>query len=630
MVNFYRKFYSNLADTVQPLLQIMKPCRPTSRRLIWSHEATAAWKSLLQTINSRVRLELPDMTLPFILSCDASNTGIGAQLLQHLGDMERPIEFLSNALSSTEQRWPTHNKELYAIVRALKRWRHILIGSQVTIRTDHTPLLHLITQKHISDKQARWLMFMNQFNLQLEHVKGVDNIIADLISRQPKSRVMEINKIDVHTAFLDTLKDVCEKHRQSLAKHTVEWIEGLPYDLKGRIVIPNETEVKNLIINESHSPAVMGHLGTDRTIQRISANFYWTGLANDVRAFCQRCVTCQRSKSSNQKPIGLLHPIDNPEFPWIDINIDFLSLSKSKDSNNDNFMVVVDRASRRVRLIPCCQSIDSKTAAKLFFSEIVKIHGLPKSIISDRDPKFTSELWQNLFRSLGTTLKFTTAYHPQANGLVERTNRTIVQILRCLCCEYGEDWEEYIHCVEIAYNSSVHDSTGFSPMELDTGRTMKLTWDTLKQTVASSDAAHYTQKLIDASDRLKQAQSCQKTHADQRRRDVVFDVGQEVLLRTKDIRTATNPIWNKLSKPYAGPFKVTSVGSHDVYELDLGPQWKGCRKFHASRLKPTNATHHPEEKLYEIEGFSGYQVQEEQKWKSNGKDLPRKHRSHLA
>lgn len=233
--------------------------------------------------------------------------------------------------------------------------------------------------------------------------------------------------------------------------------------------------------------------------------------------------------------------------------------------------------------MPCHKTITAAEAAVLFLENIAKVHGVPQKIISDRDRRFVSEVWQETMKGLGATLAMSTSHHPQTNGLTERTNRSVLQILRCALGGHRDRWVEHVASTEMAYNSAVQSSTKLTPLELDTGRITFLP-SNLRDVAATRSVMGrlYVQKLQEAMDRLNQASEQQRRTTARRRQDVQFKVGEPVLLSTTNL--AHVPA-NKLSNPFCGPFTVIQVGANDTYQLDLPQGWGIFPKFHASRLE---------------------------------------------
>ena len=209
----------------------------------------------------------------------------------------------------------------------------------------------------------------------------------------------------------------------------------------------------------------MGHFGVKKTLDVLHEHFFWPKMKHDVERICSKCMTCKRAKS-RVLPHGLYTPLPVPSEPWVDISMDFvLGLPRSK-RGMDSIFVVVDRFSKMAHFIACHKTDDATHVADLFFKEIVRLHGVPRTIVSDRDTKFLSHFWRVLWGKLGTKLLFSTACHPQTDGQTEVVNRTLSQLLRTVIQKNLKNWEECLSFIEFAYNRSVHSSTDYSPFEI--------------------------------------------------------------------------------------------------------------------------------------------------------------------
>ncbi|KAK1607201.1 hypothetical protein QYE76_030874 [Lolium multiflorum] len=219
------------------------------------------------------------------------------------------------------------------------------------------------------------------------------------------------------------------------------------------------------VLEESHAGGLMGHFGREKTLLMLADHFYWPKMRRDVDRYVKRCITCNKSKSK-LKPHGLYTPLPAPTTPWEDISMDFvLGLPRTK-RGHDSIFVVVDRFSKMSHFIACHKSDDASHIANLFFREIVRLHGVPKTIVSDRDVKFMSYFWKTLWRKLGTKLLFSTTCHPQTDGQTEVVNRTLSQLLRSMIKKNLKEWEECLPHVEFAYNRAVHSTTELCPFEV--------------------------------------------------------------------------------------------------------------------------------------------------------------------
>jgi hypothetical protein len=255
------------------------------------------------------------------------------------------------------------------------------------------------------------------------------------------------------------------------------------------------------------------------------------------------------------------------------------------DNNYDCVFVVVDRLSKQAHFIPLTRTASATTVASLFFREIFRHHGLPESIITDRDPRFVSAFWQTLFAHLGTQLNLSTAYHPQSDGQTERVNRSLGTFLRAYVAGRERTWDTYLTAAEVAYNNAPHASTGESPFFLTYG-----THPTLPSTLpARPHPAPYVQQLTDAissaQEHLRRAQSTQTRSADRHRRDLAFTPGDHVLLSTRNLRIRGRS-YSKLGPLYIGPFVVAARVGNVAYRLTLPPHLGVHPVFHISLLKP--------------------------------------------
>ena len=197
-------------------------------------------------------------------------------------------------------------------------------------------------------------------------------------------------------------------------------------------MIPNDPEIKRTILEEIHSVPYSGHLGYQKTLKQIQKTFYWTDLVLDVRDFVLGCPVCQQEKSVTKLPAGLLEPLALPEQKWADVSMDFIMGLPRSSNGNDGILTVVDRATKMVHLVPVKQTITASETAQVYWTNIGRLHGLPRSIVSDRDPRFVSKFWQGLWSLLGTKLRMSSAYHPQTDGQTEAMNRVVEMILRSI------------------------------------------------------------------------------------------------------------------------------------------------------------------------------------------------------
>ena len=204
-------------------------------------------------------------------------------------------------------------------------------------------------------------------------------------------------------------------------------------------------------------------------MEKVRRNYYWEKIGKDVEAFIKSCEVCQRTKSSTQKPVGLLNPIPPPDNKFDTVSMDFIGPLPTTQSGYDGILVIVDTLTKAVTLEPIKFTFGAIQIAEIFFKRIISRQGLPIKIISDRDPRFSGEFWKTIFSLVGTEVALSTAYHPQSDGQTERSNRTLEEILRGHVNGLQDDWDRFLPMAEFAINDSVSPTTGFSPFQLMDG-----------------------------------------------------------------------------------------------------------------------------------------------------------------
>ena len=358
-----------------------------------------------------------------------------------------------------------------------------------------------------------------------------------------------------------------------------------------RILVPDDEKVKTRIIQELHSTPYSAHPGVQRTIGRVRQSFYWKGMTGDIRQFVDNCPVCQMEKSDHQPAKGRLMSTQIPEEKWKEISIDFVTDLPLTQGRKDTILTIVDKATRMVHLVPCRKNITAVATAQLLWQHVVRLHGVPRAIYSDRGPQFTASSWQELWRLTGTSLKYSSAYHPQTQGVVERMNAVVSQTLRCLIHEMNElnKWEILLPTVELVINSLPNSSTGFSPFYLNYGYEPVTPIQLLRgsEITNTESVAAFTHRVASdwnlARQNLERSVQLQAKYYDRKRKDVHFQAGDLVLLSTRNIKLKGTPA--KLQKRFVGPFRITEVIGQQAYRLALPEGWKIHPVFHVSLLK---------------------------------------------
>ena len=417
LAGFYRRFVRDFSSIAAPLHELTKKDVPFA----WSDSQEVAFSTLKDKLTQAPLLQLPDFNKVFELECDASGIGLGAVLLQE----GKPVAYFSEKLSGASLKYSTYDKELYALVRTLHTWQHYLWHREFIIHSDHEALKHIRTQTNLNRRHAKWVEFIESFPYIIKHKNGKDNVIADALSR----RYTMLSQLDFKIFGLDTVKDqyVDDADFKDAFGHC---INGKPWGKfhiqdgflfrANKLCVP-ASSVRLLLLQEAHGGGLMGHFGVYKTHEVLAAHFFWPRMRADVERLVARCTTCQKAKSRLNNH-GLYMPLPVPTSPWIDISMDFvLGLPRTK-KGRDSIFVVVDRFSKMAHFIPCHKTDDASNVAELFFREIIRLHGIPNTIVSDRDAKFLSHFWRSLWNKLGTKLLFSTTCHPQTDGQTEVVN----------------------------------------------------------------------------------------------------------------------------------------------------------------------------------------------------------------
>jgi hypothetical protein len=619
---YYRRFVKDYAKIAAPLTELTK--EGNQRHWEWGEPQRKAFQELKVALSGSPVLILADMDKPFQVTTDASGFAVGGVLSQADRDgVQQPVAYYSHKLLPAERNYPVHEQELLAVFMALKHWRYYLHGGPhpVTVVTDHQSLKFINTQPILTGRQARWVEFLQDFELIISYRPGTQNGAADALSRRgdhereavaedkekkliPSKDRSRLNYslasiTSIHQSQL--IEDIRSATHESIVGqmmmkdpegYGMTLTDGILYNPQDCIYVPEEGALRTRILREVHDAPTGGHLGIEKTMVRLGRLCWWPGMRKDVQQYVLSCVPCQSNKSSNQLPAGKLQPLPIPTRRWEQVSMDFVGPLRVTKRDNDFILVVVDKLSKMAHFLPCRTTITAPQVAGLFMREVVRHHGMPSSIVSDRDPRFTSHFWNELWTLLGTSLNMSTARHPETDGQTERMNRVLEEMLRAYVSKVGDDWDEHLSTAEIAFNSSKHASTGFTPYYLNTGAEVYLPIDQALSSVAQSSnptAAECVKQLsldLDtAKENIKKAQERQAKYADKKRRAIKeYEIGDKVMLSTEGMASKSG----KLLSKFIGPFEVIGVPTVVNVRLALPAQLLKSRThdvFHVSKVK---------------------------------------------
>jgi hypothetical protein len=299
-------------------------------------------------------------------------------------------------LNETKRKFSTYDKEFYAIIQALKKWKHYLVPKEFVLYSDNQALQFITRQEKMNQRHAKWVEFMKNFTFVIKHIVGNANKVVDALSR----RCLILQEFQVETLGFEHLKDMyCddadfkeayEACTRSILRDRSHWTEYMVQEgllFKGNQLCIPRCSMRGNLLKEKHSGGLAGHFGHDKTFAQLSSSYYWPGMRTEVIKFVNRCRICQHAKGKRQNT-RLYQPLPIPERPWDAISMDFMLGLPRTQRGFDSIFVVVYRFSNMGHFIPCQKASDATHVANLFFREVVRLHGLPRSIASDRDIKF--------------------------------------------------------------------------------------------------------------------------------------------------------------------------------------------------------------------------------------------------
>ncbi|PKU76569.1 ATP-dependent DNA helicase RecG [Dendrobium catenatum] len=342
------------------------------------------------------------------------------------------------------------------------------------------------------------------------------------------------------------------------------------------------------LIRETHGGSLAAHLGRENTLRQLQTRFFWPRLRRDVFRMVDSCPICQVYKGGAQNT-GLYMPLPVPDSIWEDLSLDFvLGLPRTK-RGNDSIMVVVDRFSKMAHFISCKKTSNALNIATLFFNEIVRLHGLPRSLTSDRDVKFISHFWRELWKRLGTDLRLSSAYHPQSDGQTEVVNRTLGNMLRCLVLDNPKQWEEVLGKAEFAYNSMTNRTTGKSPFSIVYTKQPNIALDITvlpkcKSYAATNFTDQYSEMLAEVRQQIIKSNQLYKEAADVHRRHKTFKVGDLVMVRLRRERFPPGTYSCKLARRKFGPVPIVTKINDNAYTVALPADCNTSSTFNVSDI----------------------------------------------
>ncbi|GJU93234.1 reverse transcriptase domain-containing protein [Tanacetum coccineum] len=539
LVGYYRRFIANLSKIAKPLTSLTQK----NQKYVWGMEQEEAFQTLKNNLCNAPILTLPDRVEDFVVYCNASNQGLGCVLMQR----GKVIAYASRQLKIHEKNYTTHDLELGAVVFALKTWRHYL----------------------------RWIELFSDYECEIRYHPGKVNVVADALSRKErlKPRRVRAMAMTIQTGMkekIQTSQSEAFKQENILAEilhgldQHMEKKEGESLYFMDRIWVSLVGGVRTVIMDEAHKSKYSVHPGADKMYHDLRDMYWWPRMKRDIATYVSKCLTCSKVKAEHQRPSGLLQQPEIPEWKWDKITMDFITKLPRSKNGHDTIWVIVDRLTKSAYFLAIREDYSTERLAKIYIDEIVARHGVPVSIISDRDGRFTSRCWQTIQKALGT---------------------------RACVIDFGGSWDVHLPLAEFSYNNSYHSGIKCAPFEALYGRKCRssILWAEIGESslIGPELIQEMTDKVVLIKEKLKAARDRQKSYADNRRKPLEFEVGDRVMLKVSPwkgvIRFGKK---GKLAPRYVGPFEILERIGPVAYRLRLPEELSGVHDtFHVSNLK---------------------------------------------
>ena len=472
LINYYHRFVPHCADILQPLHQVL-----SADSFSWDQHAQKAFEQAQQTLSEAVMLVHPQPYAPTCVTTDASNTAVGAVLEQFIEGQWKPISFFSKKLNPAELKYSAFDRELLAAYLAVRHFQFFLEGRVFHINTDHKPLTFALqsSSERRSPRQARHLAFISEFTSDIRHIHGESNSVADAISRNVSAIVQAPVELEaLASAQLDD-----QEIQQLSSTDTSLQLEHLPIPNSPRAVLCDTSQgtprpivpsiMRHNIYNQLHS---LSHPGIKASRHLVSQRYVWPNMKRDIAQWTRACHACQQSKVHRHVKAPL-QSFPAPAARFDSLHVDVVGPLPPSQGYTYLF-TCVDRYTRWPEAIPMADAT-ADSCARALLSGWVSRFGVPLTIISDQGSQFESDLWRELMHLLGTTRHRTTAYHPQANGLVERFHRSFEDGLRARLA--GANWVSDLPIVLLGIRISLKEDLSCTAAEMVHGSTLRLPGD---------------------------------------------------------------------------------------------------------------------------------------------------------
>ncbi|KAJ2926197.1 hypothetical protein H1R20_g10898, partial [Candolleomyces eurysporus] len=647
--NFYRKFIRHYSDLAGPLNNLLKKNQAFS----WTPEAQEAFDTLKFRFTQEPVLKMPDQSRPFFIEADASKHATGAVLMQEDSNGDKhPVAFLSKTFAPAEKNYQIYDRELLAIIRALRTWRHYLHGSQhpVTIITDHQNLTFFRQPQRLNQRQRRWIPELEEYNYVLEHHKGPTMVQSDTLSQRPDHHPEEDENEETillpPNLFINALKlDQEQRMFDDSLQSTITSIDKLDHEaqealtklsnvdtsdpdwtlyptkhgiillFQNRIYLPDNLHLRRQVTKLYHDTPTAGHPGQQGTLLALQNDYFWPGMTKFVNNYVKGCAQCQQNKINRRPSKPPLFPIEHSTEtrPFSQISMDLIT-DLPTSNGFDSILVIVDHGlTKGVVFTPCNKTITNEQVSDILFRKILTKYGRPNKIISDRGPQFVAEVFTTALNLMGIKSAPSTAFHPQTDGATERVNQEISAYLSIFCSVNPETWYDKLPLAEFTHNSRNHADRKHTPFELLYGYRPPAIPTAIGET--KFPAVESRMKMLEsARNEAIAAHELARIRMRSRfsRTFEPFTKGQKVWLDSRNLKLPY--LSKKIAPKREGPFKILEVLSPVTYRLELPTQWKVHPVFHATLISPVKETDahgplHPSHVPEIVEGYEEFEVE---------------------
>lgn len=599
MIGYYRKFIRDFSTIASPLHKLLKK----NVCFTWGEKEKHSFVELKSRLKNFTLLQYPDYAREFTITTDASNAGLGAVLSQEHNGRDLPIHFISRALNKAEVNYSTTEKECLAVVWAVQQFRPYIYGKHFKIKTDHRPLTWLFSVKNPGSRLIRWRLRLEEYQYEIIYKKGVDNVVADELSRnivfpvevenndesergiqenfgndllnteEDLERLSEANKNIANTE--EDLIRILEENYEENDPSNINVNENIGNEKSNisdssdefnssdevqnnNIQIIKDKEEQQKIIKDNHEGLIGGHGGQKATISRIREKFYWKGLNKDVIEYIKRCIPCQKQKINRHPARNPMNIVSNAEHCLERVSMDLTG--PYKDGKKVIYSLTIqDDLSKYIKYIPI-EGKKSETIARAFTNEWILYFGIPKYILTDNGGEFVNDLMKEICKLFKIKHIRTSSAYPQSNGSAERAHARLGEYLRLVIKDKTKpEYAKLFRYAAFCHNTTKHNSTGFTPHEMLFGRRANApseVGDMRFKTIMD-----YTQELqlkllrmeVEAKKNLHKSKLKAKERYDKKLGSKTPD------FKIHDLILVENEKREKSSEKYSGPFKITKI-----------------------------------------------------------------------